>query len=170
LGPRNPLYLIEALNCFFEEEPGAISVIHLHIIGKMTKEWKDNSIADSNIHVYDKRFSYFDSLKIQQNADVLLLLEAVSSVSPFMPGKLADYFIARKPIFALTPKASETTRLLGENYPLLAENGNINQILNTLRLIYSAFKTNQLSMYIPEIEKLNYVRPEQWKKELFDVL
>jgi glycosyltransferase involved in cell wall biosynthesis len=170
LGPRNPLYLIEALKLFFEEIPEAKSVMHLHIIGKMTKDWKDNSIADSNIHVYDKRFSYLSSLKIQQNADILLLLEAVSDVSPFMPGKLADYFIAKKPILALTPRASETTRLLGENYPLLAENGDIEQILIALRLIYSAFQTNQLSKYIPESVKLKYVRPEQWQKELLSVL
>jgi hypothetical protein len=87
-----------------------------------------------------------------------------------MPGKLADYFIAKKPILALTPRASETTRLLGENYPLLAENGDIEQILIALRLIYSAFQTNQLSKYIPESVKLKYVRPEQWLKELLSVL
>jgi glycosyltransferase involved in cell wall biosynthesis len=162
LGPRNPLYLIKALKLFFEEEPEAKSVMHLHIIGKMTKDWKDNSMADSNIHVYDKRFSYFNSLKIQQNADILLLLEAVSDVSPFMPGKLADYLIAQKPILALTPARSETTRILGKNYPLLAENGNIYIIVKLLRIIYQKYLSGNLKDLLPNSNSVTYVGVENW--------
>jgi hypothetical protein len=135
LGPRNPMYLLNTLERLYTDYPEAKSEVFLHIIGKMTKEWSEQDLIRENVYIYPERFSYLSSLKLQQQASVLLLLEAHSNVSPFMPGKLADYLMAKKPILALTPNKSETTRILGNDYPLLAENGDVEKIYEKLLLI-----------------------------------
>ncbi|SDH03613.1 glycosyltransferase family protein [Psychroflexus sediminis] len=166
LGPRNPLYLIKALKLLFKKEPKAKDVFHLHIIGKMTKEWYKEKLTADNVHTHAHRYTYLESLEIQKKADVLLLLEAVSDVSPFMPGKLADYLMAEKPILALTPKASETTRILGNDYPLLVENGNIEKIYEKLLLLYKSYKNDTLKNLIPSSDSYEYVLPKNWYKSL----
>lgn len=166
LGPRNPLYLIKALKLLFNREPKAKDLFHLHIIGKMTKEWDEEDLTADNVHINTHRYTYLESLEIQKKADVLLLLEAVSKVSPFMPGKLADYLVAKKPILALSPTKSETSRILGKDYSLLVQNGNVEGIYNKLLIIYKSYVNNTLHKLIPNADSLEHVRPENWEKVL----
>ena len=165
LGPRNPHYLIKALNHLFKDYPESKEIIHLHIIGKMTRDWDENEFTTPNVHVYSKRYTYHESLLIQRKADVLLLLEAVSEVSPFMPGKLADYLVANKPILALTPKKSETTRILGNQYKLIVENGNESQIYKKLKIIYKKHQKKELNKLSPSIDS---IKPDNWYKQLMN--
>ncbi|GGE32365.1 hypothetical protein [Psychroflexus planctonicus] len=166
LGPRTPTFLIEALKLLFEKHPESRSIVKLHIVGKMTKEWSEENLVAENVHIHSHRYTYQESLEIQKNADVLLLLEAVSDVSPFMPGKLADYLVADKPILALTPKQSETTRILGENYPLLVENGDVGEIYKKLVIIYKSYQEGSINELIPNKKARTYVRPEEWINSL----
>ena len=166
LGPRTPTFLIEALKLLFEKHPESRSIVKLHIVGKMTKEWSEENLVAENLHIHSHRYTYQESLEIQKNADVLLLLEAVSDVSPFMPGKLADYLVADKPILALTPKQSETTRILGENYPLLVENGDVGEIYKKLVIIYKSYQEGSINELIPNKKARTYVRPEEWINSL----
>lgn len=166
LGPRSPLYLLKALEMLYDNYPETKSEVFLHVIGKMTKDWNAQDLIRDNVYIHPQRFSYLNSLKLQQNAEVLLLLEAKSDVSPFMPGKLADYLMAEKPILALTPKASETTRILGNDYPLLVENGNIEKIYEKLLLLYKSYKKDTLKNLIPSSDSYEYVLPKNWFKSL----
>jgi len=162
LGPRNPFYLIKALEKLFIEIPEAKKYIHLHIMGKVNTVLNIEELCSKNVHVYPKRYTYLESLEIQQRADVLLILEAVSDVSPFMPGKLADYLMANKPILALTPKTSETTRILGKDYPLSVENGNIDNIAKKLSLIFKNYNLKTLAELNPPKNAIDHVSVENW--------
>lgn len=170
LGPRNPLYIIKALKKLFQQHPESKEIVHLYIIGKVSKDWNVQKLKSDNVHVYPERYTYLQSLKIQQNADILLLIEAVSEVSPFMPGKLADYLMAKKPILSLTPKTSETTRILGVDYPLAVDNGNIEAITKKLTLIYNAYCKNSLTDLNPPQSAVKYVSVENWNKLTKEVI
>lgn len=170
LGPRTPMFLLKALELLYKNYPESKSEVFLHIVGKMTKDWNAKELIRENVFVYPKRYSYLSSLNLQQNAQVLLLLEANAEVSPFMPGKLADYLIAKKPILALTPKSSETTRILGEDYPLLTENGDIERIYEKLLLLYEYYKNDTLQNLIPSLKSYKHVLPENWHKSLNTIL
>jgi len=170
LGPRTPIFLIEALKLLFEKHPESKHIVNLHIVGKMTRDWSEENLKAQNVYVHHHRYTYQESLEIQKSADVLLLLEAVSNVSPFMPGKLADYLIADKPILALTPKQSETTRILGKNYALLVENGKVEKIFEKLVVIYKSYKQSSLSQLTPENRAKEYVRPAEWINSLKKII
>jgi hypothetical protein len=157
LGPRNPLFIINALQKLFDNYPESKKVMRLHIIGKVSKDWDVQKLKSEHVYIYPERYTYLQSLKIQQNADILLLIEAVSEISPFMPGKLADYLMAKKPILALTPKTSETSRILGKEYPLLVENGNINDIYNRLILLYNLHSNNSIRKLKPVDKIIEYI-------------
>lgn len=163
---RNPLFLIKAIQKLLLEFPESQKIIHLHIIGKINKVWNNIDLKSDNFTIYPNRFSYIQSLEIQRKADVLILLEPVAKISPIMLGKLADYLISKKPILALTPKISETRRILGKNYPLMAENGELDDIYSKLKIIYKAYLNNSLDNYLPSQEAVEYVSTEKWMSGL----
>lgn len=162
LGSRNPTFLIKAIELLFKNFPEAKEVVFLHIIGQIDRSWDPKKLCTDNVIIYPKRYSYLQSLEIQKKADILLLIEAVSEVSPFMPGKLADYLMAEKPILALTPKTSESSRILGKYYTLLCENGNIEDIYNKLQTTYHSYQKNSLNELLPYKKAKKYVESEQW--------
>jgi len=170
LKERDPNFIIQGLNLLFKNHPETKNIFKLHIIGKINKHWNQQKIASNNILVYSKRFTYLESLEIHQNADVLLLLEAVSDISPIMMGKLADYLLADKPILALTPNISETTRILGTDYPLLVENGNIHGIYSKLLKIYNCYKNESLQTLLPKKTAKAYVSKENWIENLTQLI
>lgn len=166
---RNPLFLIKAIQKLLLEFPESQKIIHLHIIGKINKVWNNIDLKSDNFTIYPNRFSYIQSLEIQQKADVLILLEPVAKISPIMLGKLADYLISKKPILALTPKISETRRILGSNYPLMAENGELDDIYSKLKMIYKAYLNNSLDNYLPPQEAIEHVSSKKWISGLEEI-
>jgi len=164
LGPRDPHYLIKAFLRFIEEDPLRKENAVLNIIGKVAREHcgfeEAYNALKENINIITKRVSYKHSLALLKQTDVLVLLEAVSDTSPFMPGKLADYIWADKPILALTPKVSETARILGKNYPYITETDNDEAIYNLLVQLWEKWLNDDL--YLPHSVSLKeYVSSER---------
>jgi glycosyltransferase involved in cell wall biosynthesis len=58
------------------------------------------------------RVSFAESARIAASADALLVIDAPSDDSLFLPSKLIDYLPLRKPILGLTPPAGATADLL----------------------------------------------------------
>lgn len=142
-GPRNPIYFIEAYQQFLAEDDQRRTYTQLSIIGSLNQAHTGIiEKSNANICVIPQRISYKKSLELMRNADVLILLEAVADVSPFMPGKLSDYIAARKAILALTPPSSETTRLLGEGYPYRAAADDVSKIKELLVMMWNEWQQN----------------------------
>jgi len=144
LGPRNPEALINAFSKFADADPERREKARLYIIGKVAKEHRhiEEKYRHPNIHIILERYPYRNTLEILKQASALLLLEAAAPVSPFLPGKFADYVYADKPVLALTPPTSETARLLGEDYPYRTETDNEQGILEKLELLWENWKKN----------------------------
>lgn len=144
LGPRNPHYLISAFKKFIDSDVEIKNTARLNIIGKVAREHTgfDKIYVDmnQNLNIITDRVSYKYSLSILKQSDVLILLEAIAEESPFMPGKLADYIWADKPILALTPENSETARLLGEEYPYITQTDNEEEIYQCLLRLWKRWK------------------------------
>lgn len=148
LGPRDPKYLIKAYLRFIEEDSERKEKSVLNIIGKAAREHtgfeKEYEAVANNVNIMITRVSYKHSLKLLKQADVLILLEAIAKDSPFMPGKLADYISVNKPIMALTPKTSETSRLLGSSYPYITQTDNEDGIYMILVKLWEKWKSENL--------------------------
>jgi hypothetical protein len=109
--------------------------------------------------------SYKRSLKLTVDANVSLIIEADSDISPFMPGKLADLIFLEKPILALTPKNSETLRILGHNYPFTSRVNDEEQIFIKLLELWYLWKEQKLEL--PEKNRLkDYVSAKRFNNEV----
>jgi hypothetical protein len=153
LGPRNPEFLIRAFKKFIDDDNERKQKAILNIIGRIDRKNKvsdiDLSKYEGNIRVIGERISYKKSKVIFNQADVLLVIEAVAEESPFMPGKLTDYITAGKNIMALTPKKSEISRLFGNNYPYITETDNEEEIYAILVALWELWKSNRKTIDVP---------------------
>lgn len=163
LGPRNPTYLIKAFMRFIYEDIERKNKSVLNIIGKVTSEHagfeKEYATVKDNINILVTRVSYKHSLKLLKQADVLILLEAIAKESPFMPGKLADYITSDKPILALTPKTSETSRILGDEYSYITQTDNEDEIYEILVKLWEKWKSGE-TMHLDRPDLAKYISAE----------
>lgn len=146
LGPRNPKYLLQAIIELNKENPNELEQVAFHFFGKVNKDLETvvNEAIISNVHFHVDRFSYKKSLEIIAQAQGLLVIEAISSFSPFLPGKIADIAYAEKPIISLSPKISEVRRILGNAYPYQTELDDVVNIKNVLLQFIADFKNNTI--------------------------
>ena len=146
LGPRNPKFLIQAILDLNDENPFFLKDVNFIFIGKITRELKDMVRGDmiKCITFYDFRISYFKSIKIIKESDCMLVLEAASDFSPFMPGKLADIGLNEKAIIALTPDNSEVLRILGKDYPYHANMDDVAGIKTAISCFLHDLKTGKI--------------------------
>jgi len=150
LGPRKVEALFNAFQIFLSSSKERENSSILNILGKVAKEHK--KIKDiitefpNNFNVITKRVSYKKSLELIKQANVSLIIEADASFSPFMPGKLADLIYLEKPILALTPKKSETIRILGDDYPFQARVNDEKEIYEQLLNLWYLWEKKTLKL------------------------
>ncbi|SKB60269.1 hypothetical protein SAMN05660776_2028 [Salegentibacter holothuriorum] len=145
LGPRNPLSLIEAYRKFILENPKAEENSQLIFIGrksKYSKEFQEIKKTLPQFYSSEDYIPFSTVLAIQKNAAVNVILEAKSSISPFLPGKFPHCIQAKKPILLLGPYYSESRRLLGEDYPWWSEIDDEDEILKIIKDLYNNWKSN----------------------------
>lgn len=145
LGPRNPLSLIRAFQKFIVENPKAGEHSQLIFLGrksKYSKEFLEIKKALPQFYSSDTYISFIKVMAMQKNAAVNIILEAKSSISPFLPGKFPHCVQAQKPILLLGPYYSESRRLLGEDYPFWSEIDDEDKIFKIIKELYNNWKLN----------------------------
>jgi len=172
LGPRKVVALFNAFEKFLNKDEEHKEKAVLTILGKVAREHhKIHEIVETyskNIRVITNRVSYKRSIELNKKADVCLIIEADADFSPFMPGKLADLIQLSKPIFALTPKKSETLRVLGETYPYQSRVNEEEQILKVLELLWSDWKQEKLKLQNAN-ELKEYVSSKSFNKKITEL-
>ncbi len=144
LGPRNPVFLIEAYKQFLENNPEAQNEAKLLFIG-------NNKEQDLQLQHYEKIISegkliikpsldFKTVLTMQKHAAVNIILEAKSEISPFLPGKFPHCVEANRPLLLLGPNISESKRLLGEAYEYWSEIDDIERISKLIEKLYLQWK------------------------------
>jgi hypothetical protein len=175
LGPRNPEFLLKAFEMFIEQNPEKAADTKLTFFG--TIHAKHKPLFDAFPHpefldVRDKRIPHKEALGVLQESSVLIILEAIADESPFMPGKLAEFIGLNKTVWALSPKRSETRRILGLEYPYQCEANNEDEIFKQLNALFDVWKENkQLPLSNEKLQ--SYVSPqhvvEEMQKIIFEI-
>lgn len=145
LGPRNPRSLIQAFQEFIMENPEAKSESQLLFLGrrsKYSKEFEELKKELPQFYSSEAYIPFSTVLEIQKNAAVNVILEAKSSISPFLPGKFPHCIQAQKPILLLGPYYSESRRLLGEDYSCWSEIDDKDKIFKIIKELYNNWKSN----------------------------
>jgi glycosyltransferase involved in cell wall biosynthesis len=103
--PRSPQALIEALARLHKEQPDALANVRVELVGQIRPALDDRAAAalPSGLLKMRAPVDYLESLRLMQDADLLLVVDAPSEHSVFLPSKLIDYLGAGKPIMALSP-------------------------------------------------------------------
>ena len=143
---RNPTALINAFECFLEKNPQAKGHSKLCFIGNSScydEFIKAKQIVMPQLFLSDGYVAFESVLVMQQVASVNVILEALGSLSPFLPGKFSHCIQARKPILLLGPFYSESKRLLGNDYPYWSAINDIAEIHSRINSLYKIWLENK---------------------------
>ncbi|MEM9076421.1 MAG: glycosyltransferase family 4 protein [Bacteroidota bacterium] len=114
---RNPKNLWEAIKELIDEHSDFANAVQLRLVGVVGEEVKDfiNSKDLSKYVDYKGYVSHEEVLKLQRQSQILLLLEIDSEETRgIIPGKLFEYFNARRPILGIGPKEWEAGQMISE--------------------------------------------------------
>lgn len=161
--PRPPHGLIEGYKLFLNKYPQAIENSKLLLLGNTGyhKDYILNQISE-NIFWSQGNVPFKEVDCVQKNVTVNVILESKSEISPFLPGKFPHCVMANKPILLLGPHYSETKRLLGNNYPYVAEVDDVNMISVHIEELYLEWLQNK-DLQLNREDLVKYVGIENLK-------
>ena len=164
-----PRYLLKAMEELWREEPDVASKITLEFVGHFRKEneklVKKYRLEDSV--VITNYLEHNEAVRKIVSADVLWLTLPKERMEKVTPGKLQEYFGARKPIFATVPEGAAKQELEQYGAAFFAPPDDVPAIKNSVKQIVKLFDENKLPKPNEEfVEKFNAVNlTEQLAKE-----
>ena len=148
-GNRKPDSFLKALQLLSPEQRAQIRV---ECIGSSTESIQNIigvSKLEDTVFTYPA-VTYIKSLELMHSADILLIIDAPTEKSPFLPSKLIDYIGAEKPIFGITPPGT-SQKLIEEMGFLVADSRDILDISNKLIHMMENFSKNKSTKVPPNI-------------------
>lgn len=153
-GKREPIALLHALSVFCKEN--ASEKLQVLFVGQVSQTVQE-MVQKMNLgHVVKliPSVPFFESLAMAESADLLLVIDAPSENSVFLPSKVVDYLSLRRPVLALTPLMGASARVLGGlGFPTVDptdESG----ILDALRMALTRWKDGREATPLPAEEAL----------------
>lgn len=140
-GNRKPDSFLKALQLLSPEQRAQMRA---EFIGSSTESIKGTiyvSKLEDTVFTYPT-VSYIKSLELMHSADILLIIDAPTEKSPFLPSKLIDYIGANKPIFGITPPGT-SQKLIEEMGFLVANSRDVSDISNKLMQMIENFSKNK---------------------------
>lgn len=139
-----PKYFLKALNLFLTKHPEAKAIITARFVGAMRKNHaklvKKNKL-ESNVEMTGF-VEHSEVLKNLVESDVLWL---VTPLMENVPGRMSEYFGARKPIIVCAPEGSFARTLATESKAAIAVNPkDMKQIMEALETLYEQWQKHQL--------------------------
>ena len=171
LKQRNPFPLIQAWNLFLAQRPETKVHAKLLLIGPGAYHEPELSKICSGtetIYRYSGSMDYEQVRLLEQQSAVNIVLEAAAEVSPFLPAKFPNLVQANRPVLHLGPKHSEVRRLLGENYPFVAEADDVNLIAFRLKELYDQWKNH--TVFNLDVKLHNYFSPSYLRATLIELI
>lgn len=165
LTERNPEYLIKAFLHFLDSNPEAKNDAKLYFVGNYFKHEKllKEYMGHPNIVIHSY-IEYKIIQAIEKEAAVNIILEAISEISPFLPGKFPNCVKVDKPVLLVGPYYSEVKRLLGNDYPYWAEADNVEEIHKNIAQLYQAWKQNPAGLKLNRPDLVDYCNETALKR------
>ena len=156
---RNPFPLFRAIRNMLIIDPGIFQSVQFELIGhtpKWMKLWLLKSPTITPYVTFHQPVSYQQSLKLMSTSDALLIIDAASDLSVFLPSKLIDYIGARKPIMGIVPFGA-SRKLILELEGIIADPKDDKEVAAMLHKAISGLKC-------PKKESSEWTAPEVRKK------
>ena len=147
-GLREPVALLRALATLHGDRP-LTGRLRLRLVGPSADRYRPLAQAlglDSIVEIAAP-VSRRESLIEATRADVLLVIDApAAGESVFLPSKLVDYLMLRKPILGLTPSQGATARVLSEAGFPVAATDDVAAIADAVRRLLLAHDRGPLAL------------------------
>ncbi|WP_162126227.1 glycosyltransferase family protein [Flavobacterium phycosphaerae] len=171
LKQRNPVFLIEGFLRFLDNHPSARSEAKLYLIGSHSyhEPVLKPYFNHPNISIKDY-LEYKVVQALEKEVPINIILEAVSEISPFLPGKFPNCVVANKPILILGPYYSEVKRLLGHQYPYWSEANDVMAIEKNISELYTIWKNNPEELRLNRQDLIDYSTEVNLKQTLDKIL
>lgn len=171
LKQRNPEYLIKAFNNFLENDIHSKKEAILFLIGSNREHTELLSQFQNHPNIIIKDYLPYSMVQsLEKNASANIILEAISEISPFLPGKFPNCVVANKPIIILGPYYSEVKRLLGAQYPYWSEANDVENIQKIINLLYNNWLENPEGAVLDRNDLVDYCSKNYLKKVIDDLL
>ena len=108
----------------------------------------DHGLADF-VRFHGKK-QYIESLQAAADADLLLLIDAPAELSVFLPSKLVDYVMLRRPILGITPPAGASAEVLGKLGCLVVPPDDVQAVAAALRAAFVRWKAGEAAAPAPD--------------------
>lgn len=108
-GPRSPVPLLAGLRLLLDRRED-LGDVRFELIGP---RWSGPIDLPQGLVSQGPIVSYLESLAMMRAADALLVIDAPSGSSPFLPSKLVDYIGAGRPVLGLTPPGAAAGAIAG---------------------------------------------------------
>ena len=129
------------------------------VIGALATEFGVSAAVE--IH---ERVSRKTALRMQQQADVLLLLTwPTPAEDGIIPAKLFDYIGAGRPIFALGNSSGEAARIV-RNHGFGSVGSTSEEVVQDLSRLYGQKQSGALTAPVPEVVRQLFQRDRQFAK------
>jgi glycosyltransferase involved in cell wall biosynthesis len=135
----------------FRRRPAARSKTRLVLVGPGDPETA-RQIADRDLSanvVWTGLMNYEDSLSYVADAAVCVLVEGDFTEGIFLPSKLCDYLIARKPILAFSPEIGTVADMARDGGIRRVSPKDSSGAARALEELFDAFTRSQLNSYAP---------------------
>jgi hypothetical protein len=168
---RSPWALVEGFRRFVNASAEKRAKARLWLLGGVDRHlqgegrWRE-LLGHPAVRVIPERLSYETALRMQAQASLAVIVEAIATESPFFPGKLADLLALRKAILAITPPQSTVRDLLGEDYPLLCLPDSAEMVASALEKAWAAWQAGRLHEIAAPEKAVQAASPEAAIQEI----
>ncbi len=157
LSKRNPKIVWKILSEIASENKEFKRDLRIKLAGAVSNDVIENltSYGLNQNCTFVGYVSHSEALRLQHNAQVLLLVEIDSpETRAIIPGKLFEYLAAHRPIISIGPKSSDIESIINETKSGRFFNSHEEAKLKEyILLLYTAFKDGSLSVASEGIEK-----------------
>lgn len=164
--------LLNGLRRFLQLRPEAGSHTRLVLVGQkddntesFIKERELTGIVTSTGKV-----SYEESIDHIDSASVCLLIEGKISEGIFLPSKLADYVVAKKPVLAISPAVGVVADLEPANWLLRVDQDNEEDVTTALASYYDDFTHGRLAFRTPPEHVIHQYQPQVVAERLLSTI
>ncbi|MGE5364582.1 MAG: glycosyltransferase [Bacteroidota bacterium] len=142
-----PKYFLKAFKKLVQERPDVAENIELHFLGHLRKE-NIKLVNKLGLQSYVTDYGYLphkESIRRIISSDVLwVMIGNHPSAETITPGKLFEYFGAKKPVIACVPEGASRTAAQEYGAAFITDPDDIDQIKNTILQVHRLYKSGHL--------------------------
>jgi len=150
-GQRNPGLILSSI-VELVKDPETRSRLRVEFVGNVDDQFPllARNLGLDGVVAFSRRAGYLESLSLASRADLLLLIDAPAERNVFLPSKIVDYFMLRKPILGITPLSGASADVLRKLGCPVVQPDDSAAIVKALRIVFERWLAGQGAASLPD--------------------